>query len=56
MKDYRGVLAEGQGIIEYALILVLIGIVVMAILAILGPQVGNVFSQISFTLGGGLTP
>ncbi len=43
---------EGQGLVEYALILVLVAIVVIAILAILGPQIGNIFSQIT----SGLTP
>ena len=37
---------KGQGLVEYALILVLVAIVAIAILAILGPQIGNVFSQI----------
>ncbi len=37
---------EGQGLVEYALILVLVAIVVIAILLILGPAIGNVFSQI----------
>jgi pilus assembly protein Flp/PilA len=41
---------DGQGLVEYALILVLVAIVVIAILAILGPQIGNVFSQITNTL------
>ena len=36
----------GQGLVEYALILVLVAVVVIAILALLGPQIGNVFSQI----------
>jgi pilus assembly protein Flp/PilA len=43
---------NGQGLVEYALILVLVAIVVIAILAILGPQIGNVFSQINNALGG----
>ena len=43
---------DGQGLIEYALILVLVAIVVIAILALLGPQIGNVFSQINNGLGG----
>lgn len=43
---------KGQGLIEYALILVLIAIVVIVILQILGPQVGGIFSQISSALGG----
>ncbi len=37
---------EGQGLVEYALILVLVAVVVIAILTLLGPAVGNVFSQI----------
>jgi pilus assembly protein Flp/PilA len=37
---------EGQGLVEYALILVLIAIVVIAILVLIGPAVGDVFSQI----------
>ena len=37
---------EGQGLVEYALILVLVAIVVIVILAILGPAIGNVFSNI----------
>ena len=37
---------EGQGLVEYALILVLVAIVVIVILAVLGPAIGNIFSQI----------
>jgi len=37
---------EGQGLVEYALILVLVAIVVIAILLVLGPAIGNVFSNI----------
>lgn len=37
----------GQGLVEYALILVLIAIVVIGILTVLGGQVSGVFSQIS---------
>ena len=37
---------EGQGLVEYALILVLVAIVVIAILTLLGPQIGAVFSNI----------
>ena len=35
---------RGQGLVEYALILVLVAIVVLASLLLLGPSVGNVFS------------
>ncbi len=38
---------EGQGLVEYALILVFVAIVVIAILAILGPQIANIFSRIT---------
>jgi pilus assembly protein Flp/PilA len=37
---------EGQGLVEYALILVLVAVVVIAILTLLGPSLGNVFSTI----------
>ena len=37
---------EGQGLVEYALILVLIAIVVIGILTLLGKKVSTVFSQI----------
>jgi|GEM_PF-1920368 len=36
---------KGQGLVEYALILVLVAIVVIAALMILGPIIGNVFSK-----------
>lgn len=37
---------KGQGLVEYALILVLVAIVVIVILALLGPAIGEVFSNI----------
>ncbi len=42
---------KGQGLVEYALILVLVAIVVIAALMILGPIIGNVFSKINTSLG-----
>ncbi len=42
---------KGQGLVEYALILVLVAIVVIAILMLIGPQIANVFSQITNGLG-----
>jgi pilus assembly protein Flp/PilA len=36
---------EGQGLVEYALTLVLVAIVVIAILMLLGPVIGNTFSR-----------
>jgi pilus assembly protein Flp/PilA len=41
---------EGQGLVEYALILVLVAVAVIVILALLGPAIGNVFSNIVRTL------
>jgi pilus assembly protein Flp/PilA len=38
---------NGQGMVEYALILVLIAIVVIVILSTVGKRVNNVFSNIS---------
>ena len=43
---------KGQGLVEYALILVLIAIVVIAALSLLGPEVGNVFNDITNGLKG----
>ncbi len=37
---------EGQGLVEYAMILVLVAVVVLLVLALLGPAVGNVFSNV----------
>jgi pilus assembly protein Flp/PilA len=41
---------NGQGLVEYALILVLVAIVVIAALMILGPIIGNVFSKVNSSL------
>jgi len=41
---------KGQGLVEYALILVLVAIVVIAVLLLLGPLIGNVFSQVNSAL------
>ena len=38
---------EGQGLVEYALILVLIAIVVIGILSMLGKRVSTVFSTVN---------
>ena len=37
---------RGQGLVEYALILVLVAVTVIIILGLLGPTIGNVFSNI----------
>ena len=41
---------RGQGLVEYAIILVFVFLVVVAILRVLGPRVGNTFSSISSSL------
>jgi pilus assembly protein Flp/PilA len=41
---------KGQGMVEYALIIVLIAIVVIVVLTVLGTQISAVFSQISSAL------
>ena len=42
---------DGQGMVEYALILVLIAVVVIAVLIVVGNQVQNVFCNISGAIG-----
>lgn len=41
---------RGQGMVEYALILVLVAIVVIAALTIMGPLVSNIFNTINSNL------
>ena len=41
---------EGQGLVEYALILVLVAIAVIALLTLLGDQIGTVFEKITTEL------
>ena len=41
---------RGQGLVEYALILVLVAIVVIAAMLVLGPVIGNAFSTVNHSL------
>ena len=41
---------KGQGLVEYAIILVFVAIVVIAIVRVLGPKIGNIFSTINSSL------
>ena len=41
---------KGQGLVEYALILVLIAVVVLAALTVMGPVIGNVYTKINTSL------
>lgn len=39
-------LVKGQGLVEYALIMMLVVIIVVVVLALIGPQVGKMFSSV----------
>ena len=41
-----GSLPRGQGLVEYALIILLVGLAVIVMLALFGQGVGNMFSNI----------
>lgn len=41
---------NGQGLVEYAFLLVLIAMIVITVLLILGPTIGNVFSNLNSRL------
>ena len=43
---------DGQAMVEYALILVLIAVVVIGVLLILGGQIRSIFTNIFGALGG----
>ena len=43
---------KGQGLVEYAIILALVAIIVIAILRLLGPKLGNTYSTIQNSLPG----
>jgi pilus assembly protein Flp/PilA len=38
---------KGQGLVEYAIILAFVAIVVIAVMRLLGPKIGNVFSTVN---------
>ena len=40
---------RGQGLIEYALIIALVALIVIATLMLLGPQTGSIFQNINNT-------
>jgi pilus assembly protein Flp/PilA len=53
-RPLRGLLTcrRGQGLVEYALILVLVAIVVIVVLSQLGTQIYNAFNDVVNTLRG----
>jgi pilus assembly protein Flp/PilA len=42
----------GQGLMEYGLVLVLVAVVIVAVLTLLGPQIGNMYSRVTAGLSG----
>jgi pilus assembly protein Flp/PilA len=44
---------KGQGLVEYALIMVLVSVVVIVVLSLLGPSISNVYCQVLAGLGDG---
>ena len=41
---------KGQGLVEYAIILAFVAIVVIAVVRLLGPTIGNTFSSINSSI------
>ena len=41
---------RGQGLVEYSIILVFVAIIVIAIMRLVGPKVGNIFSTVNSSL------
>ena len=41
---------KGQGLVEYAIILALVAIVVIAVMRLMGPKLGNTYSLISSSI------
>lgn len=39
---------QGQGMVEYAMVLVFVAVVVIAVITLFGPQVGNMYSRITY--------
>ena len=37
---------KGQGLVEYALIMLLVALIVIVVLALFGPAVGNLYSSV----------
>ena len=42
---------KGQGLVEYALIMVLVSLVVIVVMSLLGPSISNVYCQVLSDLG-----
>ncbi len=42
--------AQGQGLVEYALIIALVAVVVIAALVVLGPRIASIFNRVNSNL------
>ena len=42
----------GQGLVEYAIILAFVAIIVIAVMRLLGPKIGNVFTEVNSQIPG----
>jgi len=51
-KSLRHTQAAGQGLVEYALVLVMIAVVVIGIMSSLGHKTSDVFEEVNCTLDG----
>lgn len=47
---YFSIKERGQGLVEYAIIIALISIVVIAVMRLMGPKLGNTYSLISSSI------
>ena len=47
---YYALVEEGQGLLEYAMIITLVAIIVLVILFLLGPAVGTMYSNVISTI------
>ena len=41
---------KGQGLVEYAIILAFVALVVISVVRLLGPRIGNTFSNIASSM------
>jgi len=41
---------KGQGLVEYSIILALVALIVIAVVRLLGPTIGNTFSSINSSI------
>jgi pilus assembly protein Flp/PilA len=46
----KPILEKGQGLTEYALILILVVVIVIVAVALIGPQVGRMYSNVVLLL------